>query len=73
MRSPSRGQPSLRYDRLVFALGSELVRPPIPGLAEHAFDIDTYDAAERLGAIWRRRRRGRPRPAGSPRWWWAAA
>ena len=43
------GQPSLRYDRLVVALGSELVRPPIPGLAEHAFDIDTYDAAERLG------------------------
>jgi NADH:ubiquinone reductase (H+-translocating) len=43
------GQPSLSYDRLVFALGSELVRPPIPGLAEHAFDIDTHDAALRLG------------------------
>jgi NADH:quinone reductase (non-electrogenic) len=44
------GQPNLRYDRLVFALGSELVRPPIPGLAEHGFDIDTYDAAAKLGA-----------------------
>ena len=44
------GQPSLSYDRLVFALGSELVRPPIPGLAEHGFDIDTHDAALRLGA-----------------------
>src|SRR5579863_2528929 len=44
------GQPSLRYDRLIFALGSELVRPPIPGLAEHGFDIDTHDAALRLGA-----------------------
>jgi NADH:ubiquinone reductase (H+-translocating) len=44
------GQPNLRYDRLVFALGSELVRPPIPGLAEHGFDIDTHDAALRLGA-----------------------
>ena len=44
------GQPSLRYDRLVFALGSELVRPPIPGLAEYGFDIDTYDAALQLGA-----------------------
>jgi NADH dehydrogenase len=44
------GQPSLHYDRLVFALGSELVRPPIPGLAEHGFDIDTHDAASRLGA-----------------------
>src|SRR5690349_375340 len=41
---------ALSYDRLVFALGSELVRPPIPGLAEYAFDIDTYDAAARLGA-----------------------
>jgi NADH:ubiquinone reductase (H+-translocating) len=40
----------LGYDRLVFALGSRLVRPPIPGLGEHAFDIDTYDAAMRLGA-----------------------
>jgi NADH:ubiquinone reductase (H+-translocating) len=41
---------AVRYDRLVFALGSELVRPPIPGLAEHGFDIDTYDAAARLSA-----------------------
>jgi NADH dehydrogenase len=40
----------LPYDRLVFALGSELVWPPIPGLAEHGFDIDTYDAATRLAA-----------------------
>lgn len=44
------GQPlKLAYDRLVFALGSHLVRPPIPGLKEHAFDVDTYDAAMRLG------------------------
>jgi NADH dehydrogenase len=27
-----------------------LVRPPIPGLREHAFDVDTYEAAMRLGA-----------------------
>ncbi|HWD58812.1 MAG TPA: FAD-dependent oxidoreductase [Stellaceae bacterium] len=39
---------TLPYDRLVFALGSELVRPAIPGLAEHGFDIDTYDAAAKL-------------------------
>lgn len=44
------GQPNLHYDRLVFALGSELVRPPIPGLGKHGFDIDTHDAATRLGA-----------------------
>ena len=45
------GQPvAVPYDRLVFALGSELVRPPIRGLAEFGFDIDTYDAAAHLAA-----------------------
>jgi NADH dehydrogenase len=39
---------SIAYDRLVFALGSRLARPPIPGLGEHAFDVDTHAAAERL-------------------------
>lgn len=38
----------LSYDRLVLALGSELVRPPLPGLAAHGFDVDTYAAAVRL-------------------------
>ncbi|HWA78808.1 MAG TPA: FAD-dependent oxidoreductase [Acetobacteraceae bacterium] len=37
------------YDRLVFALGSALVKPSLPGLAEHAFDVDTYEGAIRLG------------------------
>jgi NADH:ubiquinone reductase (H+-translocating) len=41
---------ALSYDRLVFALGSRLVRPPIPGLDTHAFDIDTYEDAARLNA-----------------------
>src|SRR5262249_40222489 len=36
------------YHRLVLALGSEVPRPDIPGLAEHAFDVDTYAAAIRL-------------------------
>jgi NADH:ubiquinone reductase (H+-translocating) len=40
----------LPYHRLVFALGSRLVRPPIPGLDIHAFDVDTYDAGCRLNA-----------------------
>src|SRR5271166_4161980 len=40
----------LAYDRLIFALGSRLVRPDIPGLAHYAFDVDTYDAAARLNA-----------------------
>lgn len=36
------------YGRLVLAAGSRLHRPDVPGLAEHAFDIDTFDAAQRL-------------------------
>ncbi|PJG55515.1 proton-conducting membrane transporter [Bradyrhizobium forestalis] len=44
----SDGEETLDYDRLVLALGSEVMRPDIPGLAEHAFDVDTYPAALRL-------------------------
>ena len=43
------GRPRLLdYDRLVFALGSRLVRPEVPGLAEYAFDVDTYEGGARL-------------------------
>ena len=42
------GQQDLFYDRLVFALGSQLLRPPIAGLGEHAFDVDTYNSAAKL-------------------------
>lgn len=42
------GPTVLPYDRLVVASGSELSRRPVPGLAEYAFDIDTYDDAARL-------------------------
>ena len=45
-----RGGKTLAYDRLVFALGSQLLRPDVPGLAAHGFDVDTYAGAERLGA-----------------------
>jgi len=41
---------SITYDRLVFALGSRLAHPPVAGLADHAFDVDTYAAAKRLNA-----------------------
>jgi NADH:ubiquinone reductase (H+-translocating) len=44
----SHGQEALHYDRLVLTLGSELVRPAIPGLAANSFDVDTYEAAARL-------------------------
>jgi NADH dehydrogenase len=36
------------FDRLVLALGSHVVKPDIPGLREFGFDVDTYDAAQRL-------------------------
>ena len=42
------GPAHLPYDRLVFALGSEVVKPPLNGLAEHGFDVDTYGGAVRL-------------------------
>ncbi len=42
------GPQVLPYDRLVVALGSELRRPPVPGLAAHGFDVDTYGGASRL-------------------------
>ncbi|MGB9304137.1 MAG: FAD-dependent oxidoreductase, partial [Mycobacterium sp.] len=31
------------YDRMVLAAGSQVVKPPIPGLREFGFDVDTYD------------------------------
>lgn len=42
------GAQVLAYGRLVFALGSELRRPQVPGLASHGFDVDTYGGASRL-------------------------
>ncbi|WP_337158456.1 NAD(P)/FAD-dependent oxidoreductase [Pseudomonas putida] len=36
------------YDRLVLAAGSQVARPAVPGLAEHAFDVDQMESAMRL-------------------------
>lgn len=44
------GHQTLLYDRLVFALGSKLLRPNVPGLAKYDFDVDTYHGAARLNA-----------------------
>jgi NADH dehydrogenase len=44
------GSEVMAYDRLVLALGSQLVRPAIPGLTSNGFDVDTYAAAVRLDA-----------------------
>ena len=40
----------LGYDRLVIAAGSRLFRPEIPGLADHAFNVDQVEAAAKLEA-----------------------
>ena len=39
---------ALGYDRLVYALGSQLVCPDIPGFTDHAFDVDTYAGGRKL-------------------------
>ncbi|RZT42993.1 NAD(P)/FAD-dependent oxidoreductase [Cupriavidus agavae] len=36
------------FDRLVLTSGSRLFRPPLPGLAEHAFAVDQLDEAVKL-------------------------
>lgn len=39
------GRVEIAYDRLILATGSELRPLPVPGLAEHSFNIDTFAAA----------------------------
>ena len=39
------GRVEITYDRLVLATGSKLRSLPVPGLAEHSFNIDTFAAA----------------------------
>ncbi|AWY39892.1 NAD(P)/FAD-dependent oxidoreductase [Pseudomonas putida] len=41
-------QGQLSYDRLVLAAGSHLMRPPVAGMLEHAFDVDTIESAAQL-------------------------
>ncbi|WP_434702105.1 NAD(P)/FAD-dependent oxidoreductase [Pseudomonas sp. Z1-12] len=43
-------QGTLGYDRLVLAAGSQLVRPDLEGMIEHAFDVDEIEQAARLEA-----------------------
>ena len=37
-----------RYDRLVIALGSQVVKPDVDGLSQYGFDVDTYNGAVSL-------------------------
>jgi NADH dehydrogenase len=39
---------TLSFDRLVLAAGSQIDLPPLHGLTEHAFTVDTYTDAQRL-------------------------
>lgn len=39
---------TLHYDRLILASGSQLSRPPVPGLEAYAFDVDQIESAVRL-------------------------
>ncbi len=41
-------QATLTFDRIILAMGSELIQSAIPGMAEHTFNIDTFEQAKRL-------------------------
>jgi NADH dehydrogenase len=51
------------YDRLVLASGSQVFKPPVPGLAEFGFDVDTYDGAVAMQDHLRRLADGPPTAA----------
>ena len=42
------GTREITYDWLVFALGSATDRDSVPGVAEHAFTLDTIESARRV-------------------------
>lgn len=46
--SPDGVRSPLAYDRLVLAAGSQVRHPPIPGLADFAFNVDQREEANRL-------------------------
>lgn len=57
------GPETLGWDRLVFALGSHLHLPDLPGAREHGFDVDSHAGACRLAAHLADLARGPPSPA----------
>ncbi|PVH94469.1 pyridine nucleotide-disulfide oxidoreductase family protein [Periconia macrospinosa] len=49
--STESGKANISFDRLILAAGSDVIRPDsVAGLQEHAFDIDTLNAAVKLEA-----------------------
>lgn len=44
------GRHTLSFDKFILAAGSVLHQPPVPGLAEHAFNVDQLSSATALDA-----------------------
>jgi NADH dehydrogenase len=57
------GSVTYGYDRLVLASGSQVFKPPVPGLVEFGFDVDTYDGAVAMQDHLRRLADGPPTAA----------
>ena len=64
LRTASTDAEILAYDRLVLAAGSQVAHPPIPGLADFAFNNDQRATADRL---WRHVQSLGDRPASAAR------
>ncbi|MFP6734766.1 MAG: FAD-dependent oxidoreductase [Rhodospirillales bacterium] len=45
LNAPNGEPETLSYDRLILTAGSRLKSPPVPGLAENSWNIDSYDGA----------------------------
>jgi NADH dehydrogenase len=45
LAAPNEEPQSVSYDRLILTAGSRLKSPPVPGLADHSWNIDDYDGA----------------------------
>jgi NADH dehydrogenase len=64
------GEPlELAYDRLVWATGSRLSVPAVPGFAEYGFNVDTLESAQRLDAHIKALV-AKPSTRATPPWWW---
>ncbi len=64
------GHLSVEYDRLIFALGSRLYRPNIPGLEKYTFAVDTYNEATQLNAHLNSLPTQPESPVNTRCWWW---
>ncbi len=60
----------LAYDRLVLATGSKLFVPAVAGFAEHGFNVDTLQSAQRLDAHLKALAT-QPETRHAIPWWWS--